>query len=213
MNVEPTLRRLLEIGRSERYAEIARVAELRDHSAMLQLAGVYRDQVLAFAKGLPLPDQVAFIKSIAILEHGVGGLGSVTNLERLLSLVSDPKRTLLDWVLRNTKSYWYYSHGAQSIEDLDLIRGRIAKQRDERLAKNQGRQVRDKVRIAEAATNKLYNAVRRGDLKAVRALISKGADATSHAPDGSSLIAVAVSMGFDAIASELRHARNDNGAP
>jgi hypothetical protein len=148
-----------------------------------------------------------------MVEHRVGGLGSVTNLQHLLQLVDDPERTLLDWILRNTKSYWYYSHNARSIQELDLTSKRIAERKAARVEKEQTRQIEDKSRIAADATRKLYNAVRRGDLKAVRALIERGADVTSCGPDGSPLIAVAMSKGFDAIAEELRHASDENAAP
>lgn len=209
MSLEPTFHRLLEIGRIGQYAEIAGIANL----SVLCLVDSGRDEMLDFVKNLPLDDQIAFAKSVAMLEHSVGGRGSVTSLQHLLPVVPDPDRKLLDWVLRNTKSYWYYSHGARSVEELDAIRALIAERRAEGIERDQRRQVSDKARIAAAATKNLPNAVRRGDLKAVRALIAKGADPATSAPDGSSLIAVAASLGFDAIASELRLAKRDQGAP
>jgi hypothetical protein len=213
MNIESTLRRLLEIGRSERFSEIAGIPGLQDHSSVLQLAGVYHDDIVSFTKVLSSDDRVAFVKAVAMVEHSVGGLGSVTNLERLFPLADDPERTVLDWVLRNTKSYSYYSHDARSVEELELTRKRIAERRAARVQKERTRQAEDKTRIAAEATKTLYNAVRRGDLKAVRALMKQGADATSCGPDGSSLIVVALSKGFDAIAAELRHSNDDNAAP
>jgi hypothetical protein len=213
MNIDSTLDRLLEIGRSERFAEIESIVGLSDHSSVLRLAGTYRDDIVSYARRLSPADRVALVKSVAMVEHRVGGLGSVTNLQHLLQLVDDPERTLLDWILRNTKSYWYYSHNARSIQELDLTSKRIAERKAARVEKEQTRQIEDKSRIAADATRKLYNAVRRGDLKAVRALIERGADVTSCGPDGSPLIAVAMSKGFDAIAEELRHASDENAAP
>jgi hypothetical protein len=99
------------------------------------------------------------------------------------------------------------------VEELDAIRALIAEHRAEGIERDQKRQFHDKARIAAAATKDLPNAVRRGDLKAVRALIAKGADPATSAPDGSSLIAVAASLGFDSIASELRLAKRDESAP
>lgn len=213
MSLEPIFRRLLEIGRTGQYAEIAGIAKVEGHSSALRLVGSDREEVLAFVKSLSLDDQTAFVKSVAMLEHSVGGCGSVTSLQHLLPVVPDPDRKLLDWVLRNTKSYWYYSHGARSVEELDAIRALIAERRAEGIERDQKRQVHDKARIAAAATKDLPNAVRRGDLKAVRALIAKEADPATSAPDGSSLIAVAASLGFDSIASELRLAKRDESAP
>ena len=213
MNIESTLRRLLEIGRSERFEETASIPGLQNHSSVLELAGVYRDHIISFAKRLSADDRFALVKSVAMVEHGVGGLGSVTNLQRLLPLIDDPGRTVLDWVLRNTKSYSYCSHNAHSVEELDLTLRHSAERKSTRVKKDQTRQTENKVRIAAEATKKLYNAVRRGDLKAVRALMKQGADVTSCGPDGSSLIALANSKGFDAIAAELRHTNNDTAAP
>lgn len=213
MSSEAIFRRLLEIGRTGQYAEIAGIAKIEGHSSVLSLVGAEREEMLTFVKNLSLDDQTEFVKSVAMLEHSVGGCGSVTSLQHLLPVVPDPDRKLLDWVLRNTKSYWYYSHGARSVEELDAIRTRIAERREERVETDQRRQVRDTARIAAAATKNLHNAVRRGDLKAVRALIAKGADPATSTPDGSSLISVAASLGFDDIASELRLARTEKSAP
>lgn len=60
-----------------------------------------------------------------------------------------------------------------------------------------------KVRRSERATLNLYNAVRRGDVKAVRALILNGADPKTRAPDGAELIELAKLIGYENIIEEL----------
>jgi ankyrin repeat protein len=70
------------------------------------------------------------------------------------------------------------------------------------------RQLEDKKRIAEEATHKLYNAVRRGDIKAVRSLVSKGANPLVLSPDGRSMINFASSLGHTAIVAELSELAN-----
>lgn len=206
MDTDRILHTLLEIGREGRFSEIGGIAELSDHVSVLRLADVHRDKVISFATELAMPDRIAFAKSVAIVENRVGGLGSVTMLERLLSLILDPERKLLDWILRNTTSYWYYAYGARSIEEFDLACRRKAERAAESIRRDEDRQAQDRSRIAKAATRKLYNAVRRGDIKAVRALIEKGADVSVPAPNGSSVLALATSRGFEAIATELRNA-------
>jgi hypothetical protein len=196
------LRDLISIGRNERFEDLSRYPEFQDHVSVLRLADVFRDKVLAFAQALPESDQVAFVKAIAMVEERVGSLGSVSNLPRLLSLVDDPERSLFDWVLRNSTRY-YYSKGARSISGYDLACCLEAERRAEGVRRETERQLQDRKRITEEATRNLYKAVFRGDLKAVRALIEKGADITVSAPDGTSLIAVATANGNTEIVREL----------
>jgi len=54
------------------------------------------------------------------------------------------------------------------------------------------------------STQRLANAVRRGDLGAVQALFDKGADASRALPDGGSLVALADENGRHAVAEFLR---------
>jgi hypothetical protein len=206
MTVETLLHELVAIGRSGEFSKTPLVAELQNHSSVLRLADVHRDQVIAFAMSQPLADQIALVKSIAVVENQVGGLGSVTNLERLLPLVPDPERKLLDWILRNTMSYSYYSFGACSIEEYDTACRRKAERAAEGISRDEARQAQDRKRISETATKNLFNAVRRGDLKAVHALVQRVADVNAPTPDGSSLLDLAASKGYEAIATELRNA-------
>ena len=146
-------------------------------------------------------------------EHQVGGRGSVTHLKYLLPLVIDPDRSLLDWILRNTTSYWYYAHGTRSVKEFDAASALISKRTAERVQQDQERQLQDQRRIAGSATANLYNAVRRDDIKAVRALLRKGADAVALTPDGESLLSFSDSRGHVAIATELRSAIAAQNAP
>ena len=81
-----------------------------------------------------------------------------------------------------------------------------AERRAEGIRRDTERQLQDRKRIAEQATSNLYNAVLRGDLKAVRALIEKGADITVCAPDGTTMVALAIANGHTAIVQELEGA-------
>ena len=140
-----------------------------------------------------MPDQqIALLKAVAFFEHTVGGVGSVTLLERLVPLKglspNDPCRKAYAWILTNTDSYRYYSGDTKSLngyESWPSWKFRIAQENERRDAM---RQAEDRKRIAIKATGNLYNAVRRGDLKAVVALVGRGADRKCLCPDGSSIV-------------------------
>jgi len=211
-DLDSLLRDLLSIGHNESFEDLSRYPEFQDHASVLRLAGVYRDKVLSFAQALPQGDRVAFVKAIAMVEECVGSLGSVSNLPRLLSFVDDPERSLFDWVLHNSTRY-YYSKGARSVSGYDLACRLEAERRAQGIRRDTEQQLQDRKRIAEEATRNLYKAVLRGDLKAVRALIEKGADVTVSAPDGTSLIAVATENGNSEITRELENAALQRATP
>lgn len=197
---------LLEIGRHERYDEIHRVPGAGVQEAVIHFAGSGLHQVLKFCKDLPRDDRRAFIMAVAKYEDSVGGIGSVTTLHRLLPLAEDPKAELLDWILQNTNSYWYYANGARSLEQLQAFRKDIATRKNATMQRESERYEEARVRRATAATESLYNAVRRGDVKAVRALLAKGADpSATAAPDGRSLLSLAQDNNHGDIVAELQN--------
>jgi hypothetical protein len=206
MQLDLVLDSLQQVGRTEAFADIGQLPDLCPNMAAVQLLDRHRDELLLYAKRLSVNDRIALIKAVAILEHQVGGRGSVTHLKHLLPLAFESERSLLDWILRNTTSYWYYSHGACSVEEYDMLKTLIARRTEERIQRDEQRQQEDRERIAAAATTKLYNAVRRGDTNAVHSLLNKGADAGSLTPDGESLLTFAESKGYASVAAELQNA-------
>lgn len=213
MQLDRVFDRLLQIGRIEAFSDIAHVLELCPNLAVIQLLDQHRDELEPYTRTLSAKDRIAFIKSVAILEHQVGDRGSVTHLKCLLPLVSDPERSLLDWILRNTTSYWYYAHGARSVGEFDLACRLKAEQAAEGIQRDLERQARDKARITASATANLYNAVRRGDSKAVRALLAKGADPSTVALEGTPLVALATSRSNPDIVAELENTLRAKSAP
>ncbi len=219
MQLDLALEKLLQAGRTEAFADIAAdiagFPELFPNIAVVQILDRDRDQLVSYTTHLSGSDRIAFTRAIAVLEHQVGGRGSVTHLARLLPLVADPDRILLDWILRNTTSYWYYSHAARSVEEYDILKALRASRTAERIQRDEERQARDRARIAlegpPKATRKLYNAIRRGDLNAVRALLLKGADAFSLTPDGEPLLSYALRQNRHDIATMLQvKGKNEN---
>lgn len=204
MILSDVLHQLLEIGRQGDFSRLDDIQEFNDHHSVCRLADALRDQVIDFSDSQSTDDKIALIKSIAMLEHRVGGLGSVTLLQYLVPLGLSNDRSLIDWILHNTTSYWYYTRSARSVDELDEINKASAASAAAANRRNQRRQQEDKRRIADTATMNLFNAVRRGDAKAVRGLMAKGANPYTNTPDGSRLLDFAAAKGFDAVVLELR---------
>ena len=208
---------LLALGRTEDYSAISGLPGAGTHADVLRVADVHRKALLAFFADLSPPDRVSFVKAVAVYENTVGGLGSVTTLHYLLPDIDDPDHAILDWILRNTKSYWYYAHSARSYDEYVAQRRWSAEQTSANILRDDERQARDMARIARdgppEATRKLYNAVRRGDIKAVQALLLKGADASSLTPDGEPLVSFALRQHRQEIAAILQGNRLNESAP
>lgn len=156
---------------------------------------------------LSTEEQDAFVRALARYEDAVGGLGSVTTLSVAFSLIADPEKRTLDWVLRNTQSYAYFSMGAKSaIEFPTLTREsaiRKAERRDANAAKERARAAAAKDARAKRATRHLFAAVRRRDANAVRSLLAQGADPDALSPDGVRIKDYAQSLGDDVLVNLL----------
>ncbi len=172
-----------------------------NHREVMRLADRGLSDSTEFFGSLNTAEQVAMLKAVAAYEDTAGemGMGSVTLLERLASLKSlrhgDPRREAYAWILANTNSYWYYGGGMKSLDgfqDWQHTKYEIAA---ENIRNDAARQAIDSARIAVKASGNLYNAVRRGDVKAVAALIALGGDADGRCPDGKSLIEFAREKG------------------
>jgi hypothetical protein len=207
VHTERILGLLLSLGRKEAYADISHEPELQPHMAVIQLLDKFRDQIAPYAHNLGSEDRIALTKAMAVLEHQVGGRGSVTHLRCLLPLVDDPDRLVFDWILRNTDSYAYWSHGTKSIEEFDSNRESAAKrsaEKSELLTLELQQQKKNREQTVQDANQRLYNAVRRGDIKALQALIAKGANVSLPTPDGMTLLEYAESQGNSAIVELLQ---------
>jgi hypothetical protein len=205
------LNELLDFGRKGRFEDALHLTGAGEHRAVTTFAS-RPERVIDFLLTLVAEDRAAFIKAVAAYENTVGGVGSVTLLRHLLPFAHDPQRTLLDWILTNTRSYWFYSHGARSVSALDSIKESHARRVSDNLRRERMREAEAKGRKATAATGKLFNAVRRGDLMAVRSLLATGADPTVNAPSGVTLQDYAAQIGRTDLAAELVAASKLGGA-
>jgi len=139
-----------------------------------------------------------------MFNRGFGSIPPVANLFRIYASMvgSEERDRFADWILRNTVNdytpYGTSNHGARSLEELD-------RKEDARFARKQATAAREQARFEDArsqksmqATERLPNALRRRDAKAVAALIAKGADADAIDPSGQSARAVARDLGIEA---------------
>lgn len=199
---------LLRLGRAEDFSAIRELPGAGVHSEVVRLADVHRQAVHTYMLKLVQADRKPFLKAIAVYEDTVNGLGSVTLLHGLLPEVADPQHVLLDWILRNTRSYWYYAESARSYEEYLRKQQCRTEQAAVNIRRDQERQAHDRVRISSQSTKKLYNAVRRGDAKAVRALLNLGADPTTNTPEGEPLLSFAIRTNRTEIVAILQSARS-----
>jgi hypothetical protein len=213
MEIELLLQSLLSAARSEQFESVRSLPGAGIHSQVRRLADHYRDTLIDFFSKLDTADRGCFVKSVAVYEDSAGGLGSVTTLHRLLSLLSDPDHAVLNWILANTKSYLYYSEGARSFAELQEAHRIQANRRAESQRKEEERAAAAQTNRAARATLNLFNAVRRGDTKAVAALLNQGADPNSTTPEGVPLQQYAVSVGHTEIARLLNGESIDRNAP
>jgi hypothetical protein len=200
---------LVAAGLAEDFAAVASLPGAGNHAQVLRFASSLRgDGLKAVVEGMTDAQRIAFIKALAVYENTVNGLGSVTPLCRLIPLAPGDDEATIDWVVSHTRSYDYYANGARSLAEAlaaEAARaaGRAATARQEA---ERERVAKDK-RAARASTL-LYNAVRRGDLKAVQGLLAQGASADARTPDGEDLEAYAERHGRSEIAAVLHQARN-----
>jgi hypothetical protein len=203
VNAERLIDLLLAVSSANQYADVKNIPGAGNHNQVVRYTFDLCGPLLNRIASLQPAEQATFVKALAVYEDTVGGLGSVTALHRVLPVVSDPDHAIIDWVLANTRSYWYYSNGAKSFVELQGVRTDLAHWRDEKAESERKREADAKIRKAERATQNLYNAVRRGDIKAVKALLGQGASVSGTTPDGVGLVEFATACGRGDIAALL----------
>lgn len=209
MNAERLLELLVTASPENSYAAVLAIPGAGNHNQVVRYTFDLRGPLLNRIASLQPAEQAAFVKALAVYEDSVGGLGSVTALHRVLPAVSDPDHAIIDWVLSNTKSYWYYSNGAKSFAEMQGNRTYDVHRHAEVERLEREREAEAKARKAERATQNLYNAVRRGDVKAVRALLSQGASASGTTAEGTGLAEYAEACGRADIAALLNEPTSD----
>jgi hypothetical protein len=151
----------------------------------------------SIAESLNTEDVVALIKCLTIAERifddWKAGSGSpvVWLYKRLTNLAPNITETVAEWVLSNTENHYLpfgtTNRGAKSLAEYDRLKQSASERAKARYEAEVQRQESARQRKAQEATHALIGAVRRGDVKAVKALIAKGADANVKDSEGVSI--------------------------
>jgi hypothetical protein len=215
MKIDAHVDALLEVGRSGNFEAAAKLPGAGVHSQVVLAASLFRGAVIERVASLSIEDRVALAKATAVYENSVGGIGSVTGVQHVMRLPWSSKERgyeTFHWICEHTRSLWCYADRAVEFIEPEVAALRRALARAEVEQRNYKLAAPVRARRAERATANLYNAVRRGDVKAVHALLQTGADPTSTTPTGESLISYARSAGRDDIACQLEATRNARSA-
>ena len=82
MSPAAIIRTLVTYGRDENFSAVTTLPGAGIHAQVLRFSDSLRRSGLDQVEALSPSDRVAFAKALAVYEHSVGGLGSVTALER-----------------------------------------------------------------------------------------------------------------------------------
>jgi len=204
---------LLTAGRDGNFEAIAELPGAGNHESVCEFAWGLHGAQLEDVASLSVHDRAAFAKALAVYEDSIGGLGSTTALQHVLRLFEDDHHEgfeVVDWIYSHTNRCNYYN--LRDFIDEAAASRRRAEAQAENERKNFELAAPARARRAERATSNLFNAVRRGDVKAVRALLHKGALPSATTPDGQSLAEYAVDNGRADIAELLREPKVTSGA-
>jgi hypothetical protein len=190
--VSPIFTKLLDIGTRKAFDEIKDVPGAGILKEIIKVT--WSIHIRSFFESLNQNEKAAFVKAIAAYESSIpDGLnmnrgdttpyGSTTVLQFFIPEL--PKRchdSVLDWVLRNTWSYKYYST-APNIKvwrereraNKERRENAIRKRREKSIELENKRKEEIAKRKANAATINLLKAISRNDLDWAHALLKKGA--------------------------------------
>jgi hypothetical protein len=115
---------------------------------------------------------------------------------------------IADWIFINRINHYEplgtsVDFGARSLKEYISRRAEHKRLAKLNMEKELLRQKEASNRRKETATQRLATAVRRGDLKAVKSLLDRGADLKRALPEGESLVALAKDNGRDDVANYL----------
>lgn len=214
MDIDVLIEGLLEVGRAGDLQAATELPGAGVHSQVVLASSRFRGAVVDKVARWPVADRVAFAKALAVYENSVGGIGSVTAVQHVMRHFRGDAEIgykTFRWICENTRSLWYYADRAVDFIEPDVAAVRRAAARTENERKNYELAAPARARRAQQATERLYNAVRRGDIKAVQALLEKGANPSATTPTGELIINYARDYDREDIAALLEAARDAHG--
>jgi len=195
------IQKLIEIGMCEDILNAITNANLQEEDGRIMRYGpiFWREKAKYYSKD----ELIALIKCLTIIEYSgkkgwdSGSVSPVIYLfEHLIKVEPDLEILLGNWILSHTKNpylpYGWWNWNANSIDEYhSRVAGHVAYvercHAEEEERKNQA-----KIRKAEKATKNLAAAIKRGDFKAIKALIETGADPNGTDKDGTSYFELAL---------------------
>ena len=163
---------MLSLGLAERYDDVRKLPGAGNHSNVCRFSAEARKKLNHFFSTLDNSHRRALAKAVSVYEDSIGGLGSVTLLRGLIENTQDSDRSLLDWILKNTRSYSYYSGTAKSAEELERNNEQNELRRKATVEEELERERQAKKSKAEQSGHRLANAIRRIDVDAVTSLLT-----------------------------------------
>jgi hypothetical protein len=186
------LARLISIGTHESFHELREKLtseEAKFHRQMMTQSWHFWYPI---AEQLNHDNLKALIKSLTMAESMLEGWqgGSVSAVIWLYNKyappVSEDKDKLTDWILRQTVNAYvpFSNYGAKSLDEYYERRSASLSRKRDAQVKEEMRHQEAVRRHAIAATKDIFPAIARGDIKAVTALIRKGADLAASDSNG-----------------------------
>ena len=178
------LNRLISIGARESFHELRESLKpeeiLFDKQMMIQGWQFW----YPIAEKLSQNNLMALIKSLTMAESLLEGWqgGSVSAVIWLFNkyapLSPVDRDDLADWILRHTENYYvpFSNYGAKTLNEYYKLRSEHLNAKRETQIKEELRHQDAVKRYTIKATEDIFPAIARGDVKAVKALIQKGAD-------------------------------------
>lgn len=136
-------------------------------------------------------------------ERGFGSVPPAASVFRVYSSRVDEKESddLAEWVLANTVNeytpYGTYNHRARSLAELQAREDARRTWKQATAAHERARSEDAKIQRRAQATERLPNAIRRKDAKAVAALVAKGADPDAVGANGQNAREIAKTLGVE----------------
>lgn len=206
------LNRLIDIGVRESFHELKerlKPEEIRHHKQMMIQSWQFWYPI---AERLTQDNLKALIKALTVAESSLDGWqgGSVSAVIWLFNKYSpsDPenKDNLTDWILRHTDNYYvpFSNYGAKTLKGYYELRSAYMNKKRETQIKEEERHQDAVRRRAMTATQNIFASITRGDIKAVKALIQKGADLTACNSEGLTPLQWAEKCGGEDIVNILR---------
>lgn len=148
----------------------------------------------------------ALVMALTIAEDAVPNFrsGSVSPVIWLLRNLAERKfdglDQLADWILQHSTNpylpFGSHNHGGKSLAEENLLALEAAKGKRERSIAEEARNSDARADKQAKATKNLFGALRRGDVKAIEALILQGADIEAKDGDGHTAREIAEAMGL-----------------